>query len=350
VPIGADRRAHYHPASPVPPMSTPVRILQVGLGPIGLEMARRAARRPDHCVVGGCDVDPALRGRSLAELVPEGRCQGSVAADIEEAVRASRPDVALVTTVSDLARAAPTCEALLRLGVAVVSTCEEMAYPFLSQPALARSLDEAGRAGGAACVGTGVNPGFVLDFLPVILSAPCDQLRLLRAERVVDAARRRGPLQEKVGAGLWPEEFARRVAGGGFGHRGFLESLHLVCTAFGVDPVGGPTFIRPVIAEREVRTEFVHVRPGQVAGIHQGAQDAAGRIVLDLKMYVGAEHPHDRVELTGEPSVLVQVPGGYHGDVATCAIALNAIASVRKAAPGLRSMLDLPPVHARFRS
>ncbi len=322
------------------------RVLQVGLGPIGIEMARRAARRPNLAVVGAVDIDPKLEGKLLKDVVTGAEVEGHVVTSLEQAVARFRPDVALVTTVSDLARAVPTCVPLLRAGVHVVSTCEEMAFPFLTHPGLCKELDEAGKSGKAACVGTGINPGFVLDFLPAALSGPMDRVRLVRAYRVVDAAKRRGPLQQKVGAGLTPEEFAAKVRGGGFGHRGFMESLHLLCSAFHVDPTGCSTFIRPVISPKEVKTDFVHVMPGQVAGIHQGAQDATGRIVLDLQMYVGADQPHDRIELTGEPNIAVQVEGGYHGDVATCAISLNAIDSVRRASPGLRSMLDLPTVHA----
>lgn len=322
------------------------RLIQVGLGPIGLDTARRAAARKNYSVVGGVDLSPDLQGRGMQELLGTGvDCEGEVLGSLEEAIERFRPDVALVTTVSDLDKVVPTAEALLEKGVAVISTCEEMAYPFISQPELSARLDEAGKRGGAACVGTGINPGFVLDFLPVALTGPLDRVDRVRAARVVDAGLRRGPLQKKVGAGLTPEEFQARVDAGGFGHRGFMESLHLVCAAFGVDTAGATTFIRPVISEKEVKTEHAHVKPGLVAGIHQGAEDREGKVILDLKMYVGAEDPGDRAEITGDPSIEVFVKGGYHGDVATAAISLNAVPAILSAAPGLRSMLDIRPVH-----
>ena len=118
------------------------------------------------------------------------------------------------------------------------------------------------------------------------------------------------------------------------------------CAAFDVAPHGATSFIRPVIAEDDVETDFVQVKAGQVAGIHQGAEDREGKVVLDLKMYVGAKEPGDRVELAGDPPIKVQVEGGYMGDVATCAIALNAVPAVLGCAPGLRTMLDLPPLPA----
>ena len=318
-------------------------IIQVGLGPIGVAMARKAVAR-GHRVVGGVDTNPALLGKSLAEVLG---CpaRGHVVGTPEEAPAG---DVALVTTVSDLGRVVVTCIPFLRRGVAVVSTCEELIYPWKSLPTESRTLDEAARMGGVACLGTGINPGFVLDYLPVILSAPVEEVRSLRAWRVVDAGLRRGPLQKKVGAGLTPAEFAARVAQGGFGHRGFMESLHLLCAAFGLDTAGATTFIEPVISERAIATEHATVAIGSVAGIHQGASDASGRIQLDLKMYVGALNPADVVEIEGTPRIRVEVQGGYHGDIATCAIALNAAEKIRRAGPGLRTMLDMPALCAPF--
>lgn len=328
-------------------MSTQHRILQVGLGPIGRDMARRAAERKGHRIVGGVDLDPALAGTSLGELLGSDiDCSGQVVGSLAEAIERFEPDVALVTTISDLAPVVETCVPLLEAGVHVVSTCEEMAYPFLTAPELSSRLDEAGKKGGAACLGTGINPGFVLDFLPVALSAPLDRVSGVQARRVVNAAERRGPLQKKVGAGLTPEAFEARVAEGGFGHRGFLESLHLVCAAFGVETAGATTFIRPVISDKAVKTDFVDLQPGQVAGIHQGAEDRDGKVILDLKMYVGADEPIDEVRIEGVPSIEVKIPGGYHGDVATCAITLNAVPAIREVHPGLRSMLDVRPLRA----
>jgi hypothetical protein len=325
------------------------RVIQVGLGPIGIDMARRAAARPHLEIVGAVDIDPDLVGRDLEDLVEGASVSGRVFGNPTEALENVEADVAIVTTLSDLDRVVPGCETLLRGGVAIVSTCEEMAYPWVTHPDLAARLDEAGKSGNVACLGTGINPGFVLDLLPLVLSGPIDRVDTVRAYRVVDAAKRRGPLQKKVGAGLTKDAFDAKVQAGGFGHRGFTESLHMICAALGVETAGATTFIRPVIAEEDVTTEFVTVLAGQVAGIHQGAEDREGRIILDLKMYVGAQDPKDRVDISGDPPIRVTVEGGYHGDVATCAITLNAIDRIRVAQPGLRTMLDLPAVHARVR-
>jgi len=329
-------------------MATPVNIIQVGLGPIGIETARRAAARPELRLAGGVDTSPALAEQKLADVLgDEAAVGGTVASNLQEALETFEPEVALVATTSDLASVAPTLKELLLAGVHVVSTCEELLYPWIRHPELAREIDEAGVAGSAACVGLGINPGFVLDFLPLVLTGPVDRVESIKAWRVVDAGSRRGPLQRKIGAGLTKEEFEQRVAEGGIGHRGMEESLHLVCRALGVELLGASSFIRPILAEEDVETEVVRVPAGRVAGIHQGAEDRDGRVVLDLKMSVGARDPQDRIEITGQPEVRAVIEGGYQGDRSTCAAALNAVPSVIDAKPGLRTLLDLPLIHAR---
>jgi 4-hydroxy-tetrahydrodipicolinate reductase len=294
------------------------------------------------------DIAPSLVGRELTSILGKDQdCEGTVENSVDTAVTKFSPDVALVTTLSDLDKVTPVCVELLRRGVHVVSTCEEMAYPFRTQPELSSKLHEAAVAGGVVCLGTGINPGYVLDVLPVFLTGPLDMVDRVRAFRVVDAGKRRGPLQRKVGAGLTIAEFEAKVRAGGFGHRGFMESLHMICDALGVETSGASTFIRPVISEVDIATEHVSVKAGQVAGIHQGAEDRDGIVVLDLKMYVGAKNPSDRVEIDGSPAIKMEVAGGYHGDVATCAITLNAVHALEHVKPGLRSMLDMPPIHSR---
>ena len=332
-------------------MSASVRVIQVGLGPIGCGIASRVHQSQGMELVGGVDLDPKLSGKPLCELPGlEGGPTLAVSAELDQVVEAQRPDVAVLSTVSDLDRLAPTAVKLLEAGVAVVSTCEEMVFPRWTRPAETAALDAAAKKGETLCLGVGINPGFVLDLLPAMLSAPLGRISAIRGSRVVDAGQRRGPLQRKVGGGLSVAEFEAKVAAGGFGHRGMMESLHLLCDAVGVSVEGASQFIEPVIADEDVETPFVSLKAGQVAGIHQGAKDAQGIVTLDIKMYVGAKKPGDRVEIDGEPRVRVQVEGGYQGDQATCWIAANACRLVARGGvnPGFRTLLEIPPILGRF--
>lgn len=324
------------------------RVVCYGLGPIGMGIARLACLRSGIQVVGAIDVDPQKAGRDLGELLGRNPMGIAVNADAAETLKRVHPDVVLHATQSSLTAVAPQLRECIAAGTDVISTCEELAYPWSAQPQLAADLDAAARAAGVTLLGTGVNPGYAMDALPVMLTAACAEVRAIRVLRIVDAAQRRGPLQRKIGAGLTPDEFAQRVHEGAVRHVGLPESLHMIAAALGWRLDAGDDTIMPILAERAVVTEHVAVEAGQVAGVHQIARGYIGErevITLDLRMYVGAPDPQDTVEIDGDPPLRMTIEGGIHGDIATAAIAVNAIASMRRAEPGLLSMTDVPLVH-----
>jgi 4-hydroxy-tetrahydrodipicolinate reductase len=272
-----------------------------------------------------------------------------VRGDAAAALAECRPAVVLHATSSSLARVAGQLLEAVQAGANVISTCEELAFPWTAQPQLAADLDAAARRAGVTVLGTGINPGYAMDALPLMLSAPCVSVRAVRVLRVVDAALRRGPLQHKVGAGLSAEQFQQRVKDGTVRHVGLPESLHMLATALGWALDAEDDTIEPVIAERPIVTEHVRVAAGQVAGVRQVARGFAGgheAIRLELRMYVGAPDAQDTVEIEGDPPVRMTVAGGFHGDLATAAMVVNAAPSVRRAAAGLVTMAELPLVHA----
>jgi 4-hydroxy-tetrahydrodipicolinate reductase len=324
-----------------------IRVLCYGLGPIGLGIARLAAARPGIEIVGAVDVDPAKAGRDLGELLG-GAPTGVVITDRVADAMAAGPQAVLHATSSSLARVTAQLEELAALGVDVVSTCEELSYPWAAQPQIAAHLDRTAKAHNVTLLGTGINPGYAMDALPLMLTAPCASVRGVRVMRVVDAALRRGPLQKKVGAGLSEAEFAEQVRAGTVRHVGLPESLAMVAGSLGwaLDEVRD--MIEPVIAQGAIVTEFVRVEPGQVAGVRQvasGVRGGAEVVRLELQMYVGAPDPRDEITIDGDPPIHALVPGGFHGDVATAAIVVNALPTVVRAAPGLATMMDVGVVH-----
>lgn len=323
-----------------PDVSGPIRVAVMGLGPIGREIARVLHGREWARLVGALDVDPELEGRDLAEVAgleePAGVEVGpTLGAECDAVTHA---------TVSDLGAAADQVIPHLEAGRAVASTCEELAFPL--DDGAARRLDEAARSGGTTVLGTGVNPGFLLDALPAVLTLPCQSVDHLTASRVVDAAERRGPLQEKVGAGLGLEEWRRRRDAGELRHVGLPESARLLAAALGWDGLEySDELVEPVTAARAVETDHVRVREGEAAGLRQlvtGSRDGREVLRLELAMYVGAEEPGDAVEIHGVPPVEVRIPGGVHGDRATAAVVANMLPRVRAASPGLTTMAGLP--------
>lgn len=327
-------------------MKKKIRVVQFGVGPIGASIARLMRQKSSIEIVGAIDKDPAKAGRDLGEITgaTDGPWGIHVFGDAAEALK--KPvDVVIHSTSSYLPSVMDQLLECLAAGCCIVSTCEELAYPFRKHPALSKKLDEAAKDEGVALVGTGVNPGFVMDKLVLTLSAVSQRVDFAKAVRIVDASKRRLPLQKKIGAGMTPEEFRSQVSAGVIKHHGLPESIAMVADGLGLRLDDISETIDPVIAEETVKTEFLEVSPGQVAGVHQVGRGTSGgkeKVLMELKMYVGAKHPADTIELKGEPNLTLTIPGGTHGDVATAAVAVNAIPAILAAPAGLQTSRELP--------
>ncbi|MGD1209860.1 MAG: dihydrodipicolinate reductase [Candidatus Acidiferrales bacterium] len=327
-------------------MRKKIRVVQFGIGPIGASIARLLRQKESLEIVGGIDRNPAKAGRDLGEVVGAPDAPWGVPVSARPPAVLEKPvDVVMHTTSSSLAGVMDELLACLSAGCCVVSTCEELAYPFRKHPELSAKLDAAAKEEGVALVGTGVNPGFVMDKLVLVLSAVAQRVDFAKAVRIVDASKRRLPLQKKIGAGMTPDEFRAQVDAGIIKHHGLPESVAMVADGLGLVVDDISETIEPVIARETVKTPFLEVTPGQVAGVHQiarGTSKGEEKIFMELQMYVGAKHPGDTIELRGEPNLSLTIPGGAHGDIATAAIAVNAIPAILAAPAGLRTVRDLP--------
>lgn len=327
----------------------PVRVVQYGIGPIGLECLRtlRAKEASGRVkLVGAIDIDPEKAGRDVADLLQLEEATGIVVQeDASEVLRNVRPDVVIHTTSSFLDRVHGQLLDCLRYGAHVVSSTEELSYPYDRYAALSTELNALAREHGVVVVGTGVNPGFAMDTLALTATGVCSDVSEVHVTRIVDAAKRRLPLQRKVGAGLTSDAFEEQRATGTFGHIGLRESLLFVARGLRWQLDRVEERLRPVLAEAAVDTPFLHVAEGCVAGIHHDVRGYAGPdpvLTLDLKMYVGAREARDAVCVVGAPPVDLVVRNGIFGDTATVAALVNAIPLVMQAQPGLKTMMDLP--------
>lgn len=324
-----------------------IKVVQYGLGPIGIGIVEVLLTRPWVQLVGAIDIDKNKVGKDVGELLEKPRKIGVTVTDkAEKVLKQTSPQIVTHATSSYMKMIHPQIIQLIEHGASVVSTAEELSYPFVKYPEMAREIDERARDKGVVVLGTGINPGFLLDTLAVALSGVCQKVNSIRAERVVDASRRRLPLQKKIGAGLSPSEFEKKVAEGTIKHVGLPESVGLIALAMGWKVGEIQERISPVVAEKEAKSDYVTVPAGSVAGVRQVAKGIlAGQelVVLDLRMYLGAENPHDSVLLDGIPPVDMVIRGGVQGDRATPAIVVNSILKVIGLQPGLRTMLDLPP-------
>ncbi|MEQ1573497.1 MAG: dihydrodipicolinate reductase [Vicinamibacterales bacterium] len=321
-----------------------IRVVVIGLGPIGAAVARQLTVRNGFAVVGAVDIDPGKVGRDVGQVVELGRAlRVKVTAGIGKTLKATKPDVALLCTGSSLAQVLPQFEEVLSHKVPIVTTTEEAAYPTPRNRRLARRLDEAARKAGVAVLGTGVNPGFTMDALPIALTAVCERVDSVEVWRVQDARIRRLPFQLKIGAGLTRDEFRRKVADGSVRHVGFAESIHMIGDAVGWKVENIAEEVKPRMAKARVAGELLSVAAGRVAGVIQTAVGYVGGrplIRLRLEAYLGAPESYDSVRIEGSPRIHSTIAGGVHGDIATVAMAINSIPTVLAAPPGLRSMRD----------
>lgn len=322
-----------------------IKIAQFGLGPIGIETLKLAATKPWLQIVGGIDIDPAKIGKPLSKLTNDRRAgQARVHRSLDELLAEAKPDLIFHTAVSKVKLAYPQIEPMLRQGISVVSSCEELLYPALREPKLAAQLDAVAKFSGARVLGTGVNPGFVMDVLPVCLTGVCRQVSAVHVQRVVNASTRRGPLQRKIGSGWTPAEFERRFTQGRAGHAGLKESAALIAHALGWKLDELVETGKAMVALADIETPHVNVKRGQCCGIHQlavGRIKGAVKITLDIKMYLDAPNPQDAVEIIGEPTIKNIVTTGVAGDGATVASLVNAAPRLLKAPSGLVLMTDL---------
>jgi hypothetical protein len=323
----------------------PTRVMVMGLGPIGAGVARQVLARRRFSLVAAVDVDPEKVGKNLGDVLDLGKkIRVKVTDDPVAAIRRAKPHVAVLCTGSSLKDVWPQIQAVLGGRVPIVSTTEELAYPHLANRALARKIDAAAKKAQVAVVGTGVNPGFAMDALPIALTGVCERIDAIRVDRVQDAGIRRLPFQRKIGAGLTVEEFGERVKTGSVRHVGLAESVAMIADAVGWKLDRVTDEIQPMIARFPVESGFLKVEPGQVCGITQdgvGYREGRPAIVLHMEAYIGAPETFDAVQIAGSPPLHVKAIGGFHGDVVTTAIAVNTIPKVLEARPGLHSMRTL---------
>lgn len=320
-------------------MAGGLRTAHVGLGPIGRLVFRHAVDRGLE-PVAAVDADERIQGADAGELSglpPTGLAVGPPGSPLPPA------DVVFVCTTSRLDGVRDTVADLVSAGLHVVSTCEELAYPWRHRPDLAGELDASARSEGVVVVGTGVNPGFVMDTLVLDVARVCTRVDAVRAVRRVDVGSRRSRLQGKVGVGLTREEFEARV--GELGHVGLPESVAMVADALGFDAWEAVFTMEPVVAQEDVEAGEVRVPAGRCLGMRQVASAAAGdgRVLVrhELDMALALPAPEDRIVIEGEPGLEVVVPGGVPGDLATAALAVAAARAVVTAPPGLRTMPEL---------
>jgi 4-hydroxy-tetrahydrodipicolinate reductase len=321
--------------------ATGIPVVVAGLGEVGRAIVRAVLSSAELTLVGV--VDPAFATQKVDAIVgiPTGL---DVDADLSRCLRGAGGGVLLLATSSRFLEVLPTIEQAVRAGLSVVSTCEELAYPWLAHEEEADALDTLCERNDVAVIAAGVNPGLALDRLPALLSQGTGAVRRLEARRVVDLSSRREALWRKAGVGLTPEEFRRAVEADAIGHVGLAESATLAALGCGLDLDELEEEAEPVLASRDLAGP-VPVRKGGIAGIRQvarGWQDGREVVRLEVVLAAGAEDPRDEVRIESDPPLRLVIPGGLPGEASTAWSVVHAAAAI-PLLQGLVTVLDLPP-------
>jgi 4-hydroxy-tetrahydrodipicolinate reductase len=325
-----------------------IDVIAYGLGPIGARIAQRVLLRGDLRLAGAVDIDPEKVGRDLGEIIGSGTSGLPVVDDVAILGVRDRKAVAVHATASSLEAAAPQVIALCERGFNVVSTCEQLSWPH-DKPDIARAMDAAARTAGVSVIASGINPGFLMDTLPLALTAACATVEHITVRRVVDTNKRRLPLQQKTGVGMTVDEFRARADAGTLGHVGLRQSASMLAHGMGWTIDSYSETLEPVIATEPITTGLGEVPAGVCIGQQQVAiATSGGRKVIryELQMSAGAD-PFDEIEIEGEPPIRQRIEGGVNGDIGTEAVIVNLIPVISAAAPGLLTMRDLYPLTAR---
>jgi 4-hydroxy-tetrahydrodipicolinate reductase len=328
-----------------------IRAALCGVGAVGALIAKHLIEKQGIEIVAAVDTDPQKLNKDLGEILKLQTRTGIMITDnVIEALKKTRPDIAIHATSSYLKKTYPQIAALVEQNVNVVSTCEELSYPYLSEPKLAHKLDALAKKHDVTVLGTGINPGFLMDTLVITLTAPCTRIDSVEVTRIMNAATRRIPFQKKIGAGLTLEEFNNRIKNKQItGHVGLEQSIAMIAEALAwkLDRIRVEA-VQPVIARRPTASKDIQVPAGKVAGMRQTATATIrGReaIRLHFEAYIGAEQEYDAITIKGVPNITQRIQPCIHGDAGTVAMIVNAVPHVINAPAGLQTMKDLPIPH-----
>lgn len=320
------------------------------MGPLGKKMYQYALERASLKAVGAVDVNPSIIGQDLGLFCDRPEAGIPISGTLEEVLEQTEADIVVLTTVSDMNRIMPQIEGIVKHGLPVVSTCEELSYPYRTAPQIADEMDRMALENGVAILGTGINPGFLMDSLPAFLSGLCQKVEKVEVNRYQDAQYRRIPFQQKIGAGLDLDAYEKKKQSGTLRHVGLTESLHFVAGQLGWKLDRTEDVLSPVVTKEKIETKDLTILPGQASGVNQignGYINGEVKVKLTFQAAVGEPESYDEVIITGEPNIRSRIQGGVNGDIGTCAITLNAIHSVLHANPGLRTMRDVPMVSCK---
>ena len=328
-------------------MTKPFRVIQIGFGSLGRHIVSSILKRDNLELVAVVDANPVLTNKPIKELHAEIESDISLTDDLQKVLKENPADAAIVATSSSLETVFSTIESCLETGLDVISICEELSFPYQKNPEIAEKLNKIAEDNGKTVVGTGINPGYLMDLLPIVLTGPCQHVDTISVTRHMNSSHRRPSFQKKIGTGMTIEEFRKKIDEGEItGHVGLVESIQMIDAGLnlGLDEIKE---LPPeaMIAESEVTNSFATIKKGDVLGLKSvGVGNRKGKpiVTLDFQAYAEATPQYDEVIIDGLPPITQRIKGGVQGDHGTIGMIINLVPIVIHESPGLKTMKDLP--------
>ncbi|MFW9970304.1 MAG: hypothetical protein ACFFDF_08900 [Candidatus Odinarchaeota archaeon] len=324
-------------------------VIQVGFGPMGQLITELLLKRKNVNLKGVIDIDPMFTGKNLRNFFDiEEKKNLIIQSNLKTIISKGKVDCVIIATSSSLEKITPIIIEAVQSGCNVISLCEELSYPFHYYPEISKELDQLAKLQTVSIIGTGINPGYLMDLLPIVLTAPSQSVESIKVTRMMNSGKRRVPFQRKIGTGLTKKEFEQKIRNKDImGHVGLIQSIQMIASALGIDYDEILEFPpEPITSDKEFISSYGEKIPkGNVCGLKSKAvakRASKEIILLDFVAYAGEHEEFDSVLIEGNPNIHQKIIGGIHGDIGTAAIVVNLIPTVIKAKPGLLTMKDLP--------
>ena len=330
-----------------------IKIVLWGFGAMGRGMAEMLLEKKGVEITGVCDLYPKFVGTSIfdhLEVKENNHKDVVITDDIDSLLDKDNCDLVLLATDSFTKKAYPKMEMILKKGINVISTAEEMAYPHAQEPELAEKLDKIAKENGVTVLGTGINPGFIMDLLVVALTGVMKSVDHIEAKRVNSLSPFGPAVMEEQGVGITLDTFNKGVKEGTLaGHVGFAESVGMIANALGVKLDGFQQQMKPIVTTVDRKSKYGEALKGNVAGVNMTGQGLInGETFIDMihpqqiEPEMEGTHTGDYITIKGVPEVNMAITPEIDGGIGTIAMCVNMIPHVLNARPGLKTMIDLP--------
>lgn len=326
------------------------RVALWGFGAMGSGIARNILSKYELNLVGVHDMRREYIGKDVGELLGLEKIDVKVYDNPMEMIDETNPDLVVIATHSFVDVVKDQILSVIKKNVNVVTIAEEMAHPFHTHPEVAEEIDNLARRHGVTVLGTGVNPGFVLDTLIIALTGAALNVKKIKAARINDLSPFGPTVMETQGVGTTVEEFEKGIADGTIvGHIGFEQSIYMIAEAMGwnIDKIEQTR--EPIVSNVSRETKYVKVEPGMVAGCRHIA-----KAYMNDELLIELEHPQqiqpeleevdtgDFIWIEGNPNISLAIKPEIPGGKGTMAVATNMIPAVIEGPEGLMTMADLP--------